>query len=468
MHSNDVERLDQSLLAKPVFEPEIAEINERFRLLHRKIEGAERRLPFVFEFVGTPKAGKTSIRNMVARLAEKASLRVHAPLEPASLPSRRALRENLLAFNTWCGTYALESLLSSCVPANQFDIVVFDRGIIDAQFWLHVLAEREYAPKLHCAAVQAALGVSEWTKLIDAVFLIVCDPHTSIERERKDHLARMGNLATSEDFLEQLSLSYDKTELLHRFGLTKQPVFRIDSTHNKVDLRRAGFVVAQKIASVIEAGLNPQYWTVPSNVLDFVGFRSADDETLSRWDTVKKIVRKDNAETDASCKQLVAYAFVEIGDKYLRLRRTGPANRPELRELLSLGVGGHVEALDDENGSALPNMLKNAMQRELREELVFDQVPKLDLVGLINDESIDAGRFHVAIVFRARFRHGRVHVRPEVSDQEFGTRNWAVVDKERIFAESDSYDPWSQHVIEAVLGGPKAKISNQVLLPFQS
>jgi predicted NUDIX family phosphoesterase len=114
---------------------------------------------------------------------------------------------------------------------------------------------------------------------------------------------------------------------------------------------------------------------------------------------------------------------------------------------LSVGVGGHVEQEDATGTADLQATLKNCLLRELKEELLFDGTPELKLLGFVNDESVDAGRFHMAAVYLAKFAPGRVRVRPEVSDQEFGTKSWAMVEPEKITREISSFDPWSQHII---------------------
>ena len=163
-------------------------------------------------------------------------------------------------------------------------------------------------------------------------------------------------------------------------------------------------------------------------------------------------------------KQLVSYAFVQVEDKFLRFHRTGSSNRRELKKRLSIGVGGHVEACDLRDNESFADTLVRALRRELSEELVFDAVPKIELQGFVNDESIEAGLFHLAAIHRVRLKKGRLRVREEVADQEFGVGSWSLVPKERLFDESGQFDPWSQYIIEHLLGGPKTKLNRQALL----
>lgn len=462
-----IQEIPPEELQGEVNESELEALNARFAAIAARLSSAERPLPFVFEFLGTPKAGKTSVRDMIGRLAEKNGFRVFCPIEGASLPSRRVLREDLVAYNAWTGCYALQTLLTACIPVSQHDLVLFDRGIVDAACWFEALARLNLLEAHASEIIRPFFTLGKWTRYLDGLILMTCDPAVSASRESEANLARTGNVATSDEFLNELSHVY-------RHGGTRTSeldeeiaVVGIDTSAEGCGLARTALVVANYLAKTMESKLNPLYITIATESIRFRGFRPVEPALLKEWERIRRTTPRDDAETDASQKQLVAYAFIEAGDKILRLRRAGPANRPELRKKLSIGVGGHAESIDDSGESPLEEVLKQALQRELREELIFDVAPELDLVGFINDESIEAGKYHIAAVFRAVFPTGRLRVRPDVSDQEFGAKSWALVPREKLFAASGDFDPWSQYIIEHVLGGPKVQLDTQAVLPFE-
>ena len=461
-----IQEIGPEELQGKVKESELEALNGRFAAIAARLSSAERPLPFVFEFLGSPKAGKTSVRNIIGRLADKNDFRVFCPIEAASLPSRRALRENLVAYNIWTGCYAIQTMLAACLPVGQHDLVLFDRGIVDAKCWFEMLRRLHMVEEQPSESIQRFFALGEWTRFLDGLCLMTCDPAVSARRESEAHLSRTGNLATSDEFLKDLLHVYRNGFTLNTERTEEITILGIDTSSEQSTPIRTAFVVANRLAATMESKLNPHYITIATDSIRFKGFLPANPALLKEWGQIRQTTPKDDAETDPSQKQLVAYAFIEVGDEILRLHRTGPANRPELRQKLSIGVGGHAESIDDRGESRLEEILKRSLQRELREELIFDVPPEVVLVGFINDESIEAGKYHVAAVFRATFPAGRLRVRPEVSDQEFGAKSWALVPREKLFAASADFDPWSQYMIEHVLGGPKVQLDEQTLLPF--
>lgn len=458
------ETTSAKVLTQPVTDADVSKVNRTYETLGLKLSDAECRLPFVVEFLGTPKAGKTSVRNMIGRLAEKHTFRVYCPNEGASTPSRRAIRQHLAAFNTLNACYALDQLLSKCIPRNQCDLLLLDRGIIDAQVWFEVLRKEEIITTQNAKSAQAFFALPPWVGLVDAFVLMTCNPRESNRRELRSQLARTGNLATSMPFLEALNSIYLSSSFFEQLHVSGKPILHVDTSSEHCDMPKTAFVVAEWLARLLDTRLVPSYLTIPRDLINFKGYLPADRAPISLWEGALDYAPKDHAETDSSRKQIVACAYIAVGDKLLRLHRTGHANRPELQGKLSLAVGGHAEPGDAKNGDDLLEVLLNCVRRELEEELVFDRAPDLRLLGFINDESVEAGRYHMAAVYRAKFSGGRVAVRPEVSDQEFGARSWASVSREQVFAASKDYDPWSQWIIESVLGGPAVSHDGQELL----
>ena len=80
-HLSPLSTIGPTGLNDPVTSEEFIQINDRFADIADRINRVERRLPIVIEFLGSPKAGKTTVRNTIARLAEKNNLRVLAPIE---------------------------------------------------------------------------------------------------------------------------------------------------------------------------------------------------------------------------------------------------------------------------------------------------------------------------------------------------------------------------------------------------
>ena len=115
------------------------------------------------------------------------------------------------------------------------------------------------------------------------------------------------------------------------------------------------------------------------------------------------------AEKDESRKQVLTYIMVTRNGAVLAYKR-GNYNRVEdfLRGSHCIGFGGHV-CRDDFNLFTTDGMgIWEAATRELNEELHLPQADKLrlqagdglEIVGLLNDDSSEAGKRHVALLFR--------------------------------------------------------------------
>ena len=458
--------LEHDRLSRQVTESDIEHINTVFESIRSRFTSLERRRPFVIEFAGIPKAGKSGVRNAIAHLAMKCQFRVLYPEEGASRPSQRALREDLTAFNAWTGMYALQNLLRACIPTNQYDLVMLDRGIFDAVCWMEMLRQENYIDEISATAAKAFFSLREWTRLLDLVVIFDCDDKTALMRETSSALA-ISRLERTMPLLAPLRRVYNNREILRSFENSGTAFLLVDTSGIKTTKKAVAMTIAEEIGMLLEDALDPRYVILPKNCIDFSGFVPETKVPLSKWQSAVEVEKKSMAETDTSAKQLVSYGFIEIKNTFLRLHRTGHANRPELKSRLSIGVGGHVEEKDLLLNETLENTLKKCLMRELEEELLMDEEPEVELCGFINDESNEAGKYHIAAVHRVRLRTGTLRVRQGVSDQEFGEGSWALVPKEKLAKEIERFDPWSQHIIHHCLDGPVPQLSKQQILSFK-
>ncbi|MHC4398874.1 MAG: hypothetical protein ACYTG0_04260 [Planctomycetota bacterium] len=459
------ETVDSTSLTACVSDEDLSKLQAQVQQLTSELSQIERRQPFVYEFIGPPKALKTTTRDIVGRFFEKGGLSVFSPVEAASNPTERQLRENLVAYNVSTGTRALQNLLRSCYPPNRFNLLLMDRGIIDVQCWFVALQRLGYARKKARDAVHEFFSLFEWTRFIDGVILMTCDPRTSDQRESQHQLTTANKLATSPSFMETLVEVYRDGCWAQECGVPPEKIVTIDTSNAAVNLGRVAYEVASKIMGNLDKAVDPEYVVIGADRVDFDGFVPYAQLPIDFFGK-HEVLRKRKAERNADYKQLVSYAYVESQGKILRLHRTGKSNRSELRGTMSVGVGGHVEICDLFGNGGEKGLIANALLRELREEFVFDGVPQIQFKGWINDESIDAGRYHVAAIHKITVPAGRFRVREEVPDQEFGARSWAFVEPEKLYKDSRRFDPWSRIIIDVLLGGPKYTPSPQGYFQF--
>lgn len=111
---------------------------------------------------------------------------------------------------------------------------------------------------------------------------------------------------------------------------------------------------------------------------------------------VAQYLDRDEAETDPSFKQLIAYAIFRHEGRILAYERTSKGGEARLHNKLSLGIGGHINPID-----GLTNNLSTyltGMEREIREEIRFSGTAKQHLFAVINDDTNEVGRVHLGIV----------------------------------------------------------------------
>jgi len=108
-------------------------------------------------------------------------------------------------------------------------------------------------------------------------------------------------------------------------------------------------------------------------------------------------VERSKAEYDESTRQVIPYIVLKDGGEYVFFRRTSNQTEKRLHNLITLGVGGHLNVEDSDNPV---DCLRNGLWRELREE-VDVEVRALRYVGLINEIENPVSRVHVGILYIA-------------------------------------------------------------------
>ena len=148
------------------------------------------------------------------------------------------------------------------------------------------------------------------------------------------------------------------------------------------------------------------------------------------------------AEQDLAHKQLIPYVTILCQGHYLCLERTAAQGEARLHGKLSLGVGGHVNPVD--NNGSFDQIISQAMNRELKEELWLDTNSSPLLYGLINDDSNSVGKVHLAMHFLLQ-----LDVRPLVRETEKMTASWYSLDQ--LTSLRQRMETWSQILLPALI-----------------
>ena len=145
-------------------------------------------------------------------------------------------------------------------------------------------------------------------------------------------------------------------------------------------------------------------------------------------------------EEDPSLKQIIPYALVMRADNVFRFRRRGGGEQ-RLVGLASVGVGGHVNPPD------AGDVILDALDRELTEELYVPDARQVELLGLLNDDTTAVGAVHLGVVARVTVGDGDVRVREEESmEGEFIHRDELLAEH---LISRDSFETWSAMLLDA-------------------
>src|SRR5262245_32713325 len=89
-------------------------------------------------------------------------------------------------------------------------------------------------------------------------------------------------------------------------------------------------------------------------------------EFLGRLGAHGFFVERERAERTPAWKQVIPYCVVASDDQVLLMKRRAKGGEARLFDKLSIGVGGHINPVDREDGT---DLLLSAARREIAEEL---------------------------------------------------------------------------------------------------
>jgi predicted NUDIX family phosphoesterase len=177
---------------------------------------------------------------------------------------------------------------------------------------------------------------------------------------------------------------------------------------------------------------------------DFTGVHPANDQTMAALRaavaTHGRFMDRPVAEEDPTFKQLIPYVVVREGALVYLMERTVAGGDARLHGKASIGVGGHLNPVDEGE-----DPLTNGLRREWSEELLTDWEPEFRLVGLLNDDFNPVGSVHLGVVFEVQADGRSVEVR----EHEKLTGRFASV--AAVHAAWDRMETWSRLVAEHLL-----------------
>ena len=150
------------------------------------------------------------------------------------------------------------------------------------------------------------------------------------------------------------------------------------------------------------------------------------------------------AENDDHHKQLIPYVVLRFGDSIFSYVRGKKSSESRLVAMRSIGVGGHIEPVDQSLFSSDRDMYLEAARREVNEEVRLDSSYHENIVALINDDSTDVGKVHLGIM------HIWDLAEPKVTKREGLITQSGFVPIDKLKANLDELETWSQIALQVL------------------
>jgi predicted NUDIX family phosphoesterase len=154
-----------------------------------------------------------------------------------------------------------------------------------------------------------------------------------------------------------------------------------------------------------------------------------------------RYLRRGDAETDPSFKQLIPYVVLRWRDRVFHYTRGVSSGEARLRALRSIGIGGHVSA---EDGTPDRDAYVAGMRREVEEEVNVASSYAERTIGLINDDRTPVGQVHLGIVHVLDLDEPRVECRDPVLHES----GFALLSD--LHPRRDEFETWSQFLLDAL------------------
>ena len=107
---------------------------------------------------------------------------------------------------------------------------------------------------------------------------------------------------------------------------------------------------------------------------------------------------RETAEDDPSHKQIIPYSLFRYRGSYLHYIRGKSGGESRLHAQGSLGIGGHINPVDERADPLGRATYMAGVAREIDEDLALPSQPEQQIVALLNDDSNAVGRVHLGFV----------------------------------------------------------------------
>lgn len=251
------DKKDDEYLKNVIFKDNISEYDKLLKIKYKvkelvKLNSVmQNKKPFVIEFTGTPRTGKTTIINNLYDLFKKAGIKVSMLEEfTTSKKYKKEIKPNLKnqykkIVNFEIPRYVKEEL--ECEIKKENDIILIDRSLFDRLIWVDRLHLKEELKKEEYEEYKKEY-VPMIKNKIDIIIGTYTDATTSIKRDYKAYLS-----LEKRSFLNEENVNEYNTSLINIEKLSKKEniIFYLFDTTNKSQ-RECTIDITNKILDCIK------------------------------------------------------------------------------------------------------------------------------------------------------------------------------------------------------------------------
>ena len=153
--------------------------------------------------------------------------------------------------------------------------------------------------------------------------------------------------------------------------------------------------------------------------------------------------KRSELEEDPSFKQIITYAVISSGDSFYLFKRSSGQREKRLHNKFTLGAGGHMNP----GGFAVSKeqYFNDELKRELFEEVRLLNgclIEDIEFIGLINDDTIPVGKFHIGLLYNIRVSNKEIYI----NETDKMTAEW--IEKSNLAEFYEGMETWSKIIFD--------------------
>jgi predicted NUDIX family phosphoesterase len=152
------------------------------------------------------------------------------------------------------------------------------------------------------------------------------------------------------------------------------------------------------------------------------------------------------AELDPSHKQLIPYAIFRHGDRLLHYTRGKSGGEARLHAQGSIGIGGHINPVDNHTDHLGHKTYMNGVEREIREELNIAGNYTQRVAAILNDDLNPVGQVHLGIVHIFELDDDQV----TAAEDALANLSFQSIADLKHGPLHDNLETWSRHCIDSL------------------